>query len=177
MMTHRIPAKTSLLLAALLIGTSHQAAAQGMAEDDFARHLVGEWEGQGEYQGNTLSVTRAWTLELWDNFMKGDMRVTMASGSSFAALTYWKPSGEGQYTVAWMDASGRFQVLEATKDPETSAVMSEYLDEQVEGGPQVRRWEFRPTGHNTYSEFVYAKDGDEWMLLTEWQFKRVGSPD
>ena len=89
----------AVVLSSLCASHAAPLAAQSMAEDKLANHLVGEWEGQGNYEGNTLYVTRAWTLELWNGFMRGDMRVTMDSGSSFAALTYWKPTGAGEYTV------------------------------------------------------------------------------
>lgn len=164
-----------LVALAAMVALPRNASAQGMADDPFGTALVGEWEGEGVYEGNTLSLTRSWSLELWDQFLRGDMQVTMANGASFGALTFWKPVGDGAYEALWMDGTGRMQNLQALRDPTSGLISTNFLDEFTQGPPEQRRWEFEVTGENTYVERLYAQDDGGWELLTEFRFRRVGS--
>lgn len=151
------------------------ASAQGLATDPFASHLTGEWMGRGVYEGNELSLTRSWTLELGGQFLRADMGVTMPNGASFGGLTYWKMTDAGGYEVAWLDGMGRMQTLRANRDPESGLVSTDFLDELAEGGPESRRWEFESTGPDSYVERLFRRSGDDLELLTEWRFERVPS--
>ncbi len=109
------------LVALLLI-----IAAPAFSQDTpppFARALLGDWEGSGEYEGGELQLSRSWTLELRDRFLRADMHVSMANGATFGALMYWKPTTPGSYQVVWLDGAGRMQLLDAAWD-EASATMS-----------------------------------------------------
>ncbi len=172
----RVPGQawTSLVYLAFLF-PSATASAQSMGSDPLASGLKGEWVGSGEYEGNRLDLTRDWTLELWDQFLRADMRVTMPNGASFSGLTYWKVVGEDEYQVVWMDAMGRMQPLAVTRDPESGIWASEFLDEYVEGGPEQRRWEFELTGSESYVERLFRQTAEGWEKLTEWSFTRSGS--
>jgi len=149
-------------------------AAQDMEADPFAASLIGEWSGQGLYQGNELALARTWSLELGGQFLKGDMAVSMPNGASFGALTYWIKTGPETYVVTWMDGTGRMQRLEALLDPASGVVTSEYTDEQAENGPEERRWEFAIDDPDAYAERLFRQTADGWELLAEWTFERTG---
>lgn len=119
-------------LLALLTGVTEPTSAQGLPADPFATHLLGYWEGEGEYEGSRLQLTRTWTLELRDQFFRADMQVTMANEGSFGALTFWKQVGDRISDILWMDGTGRMQRLQALRvrvggNPET------HLHETVQG--------------------------------------------
>jgi hypothetical protein len=78
------------LTVSLMVMSSGVASAQDTRPGPFEGALVGEWEGEGVYEGNRLSLTRSWTVELGGHLLKADMRVAMPNGASFGALTYWK---------------------------------------------------------------------------------------
>lgn len=147
--------------------------AQELVADPFAGHLLGEWSGHGEYDGNRLDVTRHWTLELGERFLKADMRVTMPNGASFRGLTYWKAAGHGAYEVTWLDGTGRMQRLDALRDA-SGLVSSNFLDHFSERGTEWRRWEFAVTGDDSYVERLYAQIEDRWVLQAEFMFERCG---
>ena len=168
--------KRRLLAAALALSclaAAMPAAAQDLRDDPFASHVTGEWTGIGIYDGNELSLTRSWTLELGDQFLRADMGVSMPNGATFGALTYWKATGEGSYEVIWMDATGRMQPFAATRDPASGVVRSDFVDALAEGGAEPRRWEFEATGQDAYVERLFRRNGNSLELLTEWTFKRA----
>jgi len=150
-------------------------AAQDLDRDAFAVHVLGEWTGTGVYDGNTLSLTRVWTLELGARFLRADMRVAMPDGASFGAVMYWKTADNGVYEVVWMDGTGRRQELHAVRDADTGLVWSNYLDQLAEDGPEWRRWEFLGTGPESYVERLFAQSPSGWALLTEFSFERRSS--
>ncbi len=157
-----------------LLGAWPPAMAQGPAglqDDTFALHLLGEWSGSGVYEGSRLDLTRAWNLEFGAAFLKVDMAVSMPNGGSFGGLMYWRASGQGRYEIVWLDGSGRMQRLQA--QTEGSLVWSEYVDEFTASGAEPRRWEFAPTGPDSYLERVLVRREGSWELLTEWRFKRM----
>lgn len=162
-------------LALLILAVPAPGSAQGLDGDPFATRLVGDWQGRGIYQGNELSVTRTWSLELGGVFLRVDMAVSMPNGASFGALTYWRASGDAEYDVVWLDGIGRMQMLHAVRD-RTGSVSTEFVDPYTEGGPQERRWVFEATGPDGYVERLFARTGDGWELLTEWTFRRAGEP-
>jgi hypothetical protein len=114
----------TLVLASLALGAwgsaPFPAAAQALSRDPFVAEVAGEWQGHGEYEGNPLTLTRSWTIELGGQFLRADMRVGMSNGSSFGALMYWRHVSPGVYDVVWMDGIGRQQSLRATRDPSTT---------------------------------------------------------
>lgn len=144
--------------------------------DPFAVHLLGEWSGSGEYDGNRLDLTRSWALDLGGRFLRADMSVEMPDGVPFGALMFWKSSAAGRYEVTWMDGIGRMQSLEARVDAESGLVAAEYLDDLAEEGPERRRWEYERTGPDSYVERLFRMVGDEGELLAEWTFARVVEP-
>lgn len=162
-----------MLILACSLALVGSASAQGLAGDPFASHVRGEWIGHGVYDGNELSLTRSWTLELGGQFLRADMAVSMPNGASFGGLTYWKMSQAGGYEVVWLDGTGRMQTLHAVRDPESGLVSSDFVDDLAEDGPESRRWEFERTGLDSYVERLFRKRGDGWALLTEWRFERV----
>ncbi len=172
----RLSWKSGLVLAvvALALGVSPRpAATQSLTSDALASHLLGEWRGTGIYDGNELALTRSWTLELGGAFLQAEMGVSMPNGATFGAVTYWKPTGPGEYEVVWLDGMGRMQTLHMVRDPDSGLVSSDYVDELAEGGPEDRRWEYEPMGADAYVERLFRRAGDEWELLTEWAFSRV----
>jgi hypothetical protein len=160
-------------LALSCLAAATPCAAQGLAEDPFASHITGEWTGIGVYDGNELSLTRSWTLELGDQFLRADMGVAMPNGATFGAVTYWKPTGEGGYEVIWMDATGRMQTFSATRDPASGVVRSDFVDNLVEGGAEPRRWEFEAIGSDAYVERLFRRNRNILELLPEWTFRRA----
>ena len=169
-----------LILAAAAVPVSLDAQGgdqgRGLASDPFVAALLGEWEGAGVYDGSPLSLTRVWTLELGGQFLKADMRVSMVNGASFGALTYWRPDARGGYEVRWMDGMGRAQTLEVLPGPEPTSAFAIYLDALTEDGVQWRRWDFELTGADGYVERLYRREGEGWVLLTEFTFRRVEAP-
>ncbi len=149
------------------------AASQGLGNDAFANQLIGEWEGSGEYDGNRLTLNRTWTLELRGHFVRADLQVTMANGSSFGALMYWRAVSAGVYDVLWMDGLGRSQSLRATRDPDSGVVSSTYLDEFAEDGPEWRIWEFEPRGASRYVERLFRLLPGGREVLAVFSFERV----
>ncbi len=151
---------------------SVQANAQGFADSTLAHQLLGSWEGSGQFDGNRLSLTRAWTLELGGQFLKADMLVTMPNGATFGALMYWKVVGEGEFEVIWMDGIGRIQKLRAVRDVTSGKVFSDFVDPLTETGSESRRWEFESHGADSYVERLYRFSGPSPELLAEWVFRR-----
>ncbi len=168
---------TALLgVVALTMASGSEAVAQGLSDDPFTRQVVGEWQGRGEYDGNTLTLSRSWTLELQGRFLRADMRVGMPNGSSFGALLYWRLLDADLYDVRWMDGTGRSQALRVTRDPETGIVSTTFLDELAEDGPEWRTWEFESRGRDSYVERLYRELPDGRQLLTVFTFDRTGGP-
>jgi hypothetical protein len=142
-------------LSALIAGAPLQGQSS-LEVDPFASHLVGEWIGEGVYEGNRLELARTWTLELGSVFLRADMTVSMPNGSSFGALMFWKSDEVGSYQVIWLDGIGRMQQLEAGAVPGSSIVRSEFVDDLAEGGPETRRWEYQRAGPDSYVERLLA---------------------
>lgn len=118
-----------MLVLACASASVESGAAQALEADAFATHVLGDWTGRGIYDGNELSLTRSWTLELGGRFLRADMAVSMPNGASFGALTYWKMLDAGRYEVTWLDGMGRTQTLHADRDPRSGLVSTEFLDE------------------------------------------------
>ncbi len=159
------------LVALLLI-----IAAPAFSQDDlppFASTLLGDWEGSGEYEGGELQLSRSWTLELRDRFLRADMRVSMANGATFGALMYWKRTAPGTYEVVWMDGSGRMELLDAAWDEASATMSSAYTDTLAGPQPQERVWEFALLGPDTYVERIYRLDAGAREPLAEFRFTRV----
>jgi hypothetical protein len=166
--------RTRLTIAmSMLLALPLGAAAQDLTADPFVAEVIGEWEGEGEYDGNRLSLTRSWTLELGDRFLRADMRVGMPNGASFGALMYFRSAGAGVYDIIWMDGLGRRQSLRATRDPESGIVSTSYLDDLAEGGPEWRTWELEATGVDSYVERLYQETAEGRVLLTVFSFERA----
>lgn len=163
----------SALALAVVAWSATPVYGQQLSNDPLVTHLMGEWQGEGVYQGNRLGLSRNWSLELGEQFLRGDMRVSMADGSTFGALVFWKIASPGTYELLWLDGTGRMQRLDATRDPTTGVVSTTYLDRQAEGGPQWRKWEFLANGPDSYSERVLGESSDGWELLTEFSFRRM----
>ncbi len=157
----------------VVAGTYEPARGQGLRLDRFAADLLGEWRGEGIYDGNRLALKRLWTLELGEQFLKADMRVSMPNGAAFGAYTYWKTAGDGVYEVVWMDGTGRAQTLHAIRDPGSGVVSANFFDELAEGGPGWRRWEFEASGPDSYLERLFAQTDAGWELQTEFAFERL----
>ncbi|MDH3222757.1 MAG: hypothetical protein OEO23_03505 [Gemmatimonadota bacterium] len=157
----------------LSLACASGAASQGLGDDAFANQVIGEWLGSGEYDGNRLTVTRTWTLELGDHFIRADLRVAMPNGRSFGALMYWRAVSTGVYDVVWMDGLGRSQPMRATRDPDSGVVSATYLDEFAEDGPEWRTWEFESIGPARYEERLYRLLPDGRELLTRFSLERV----
>ena len=149
------------------------AAAQTTAEGGIVETLLGRWTGSGVYDGNELNLTRRWTLELRDQFVRADMRVQMPNGSSFGALMYWQPVDAGIYDVQWMDGVGRNQKLRVSARPDSRAYSTIYLDLFAEAGPEWREWEFEAMDPGRYVERLYRIRPDGRELLTEFSFERI----
>ncbi|MDH3206026.1 MAG: hypothetical protein OEO79_05405 [Gemmatimonadota bacterium] len=164
-----------LAMVLLIMLTPTGAVGQSMADDPFAAQVVGTWEGRGDYQGNPLSLTRSWTTELLDQFLRADMRVEMANGFTFGAFMYWRVVADGLYEVIWMDGQGRSQRLQATRDPDSGVVSSTFLDELAEGGSEWRTWEFAATGPDAYVERLYEATAEGRELLAVFTFRRIAS--
>jgi hypothetical protein len=164
-------------VAALFVGVlcalPPAARAQDLVDDPFAAAVSGEWEGSGEYGGDTLMLARSWTTELGGQFLRADMRVRMANGRSFGALMYWKRVAPDVYEIVWMDATGRRQILQATRDPESGLVWTTYLDTFTEGEAEWRTWEFESLGADSYLERLYRLVGDRREPLTVFSFERA----
>ncbi len=158
--------------AALTPSFAVESAAQGLSGDAFVSQVVGEWTGRGEYQGNALTLSRSWTLELGNQFLRADMRVGMPNGASFGAVQYWQKTAQGVYSVVWMDGLGRSQRLEVTRDPDSGIVSTTYLDAFAEGGPEWRTWEFEASGADSYQERLYGAGSQGRTLLTVFSFER-----
>ncbi len=163
-------------LAALSLGllscVTQGAKAQGLSADPFVAQVAGEWLGRGEYDGNALTLTRSWTLELQGQFLRADMRVGMPNGFSFGALMYWSWVAPNVYEIVWMDGTGRRQSLRATRDPDSGLVSTTYLDELAEDGPEWRTWEFESLGPNSYVERLFKVVAEGRELLTVFSFDR-----
>ena len=158
---------------ACLSASTRSGFAQGMDSDPFASQVTGEWIGRGVYDGNELSLTRSWTIELSGQFLRAGMAVSMPNDASFGGLTYWKVLEVGTYEVVWLDGMGRMQTLHAVRNPESGLVSADFVDELAVDGPESRRWEFESRGQNSYAERLFRRRGDGWELLTEWTFERV----
>jgi hypothetical protein len=163
----------ALISASVILLVASQTSAQGLSDDPFVDQVIGEWQGQGQFDGNRLDLTRSWALALQGQFLRVDMRVTMSNGSSFAGLMYWRSAGDGVYDIQWMDASGRSQGLRGTRDPETGLVSTTFLDEMAEHGPEWRTWEFESRGADAYVERLYRESSDGRELLAEFSFARA----
>ena len=55
--------------------------------------LIGEWVGTGTVYGSQVKLDRAWSFDLADRFLRGEMGVEMANGASFRARVYWRQAG------------------------------------------------------------------------------------
>jgi hypothetical protein len=148
--------------------------AQPLTTDTLVASLRGDWQGSGLYEGNTLRLTRKWTLDLGDQFLRADMSVSMPNGASFAAVMYWKFLDQNVYEIVWMDGIGRRQVLRATRDPVSGVVSTTFLDELTGSDPEWRTWEFELLGPNSYVERLYRIGADGREELTVFSFARVG---
>ena len=157
----------------VLSGLAGGVAGQGLVTDPFVTQVVGEWQGRGEYDGNSLKLTRSWTLELQDQFLRAEMRVGMPNGFSFGALMYWSWVAPDVYEIVWMDGLGRRQALRATRDPDSGLVSTTYLDELAEDGPEWRTWEFESLGPNAYVERLFKVVTEGRELLTTFSFDRA----
>ena len=160
------------ILVALLVPLG--AASQSTATDSVLTPLLGDWRGEGTYEGDRLSLTRGWTAELGGTFVKADMQVTMASGARFGAIMFWKVVGDGAYRAIWMDGTGRVQELDLALTPGVG-VRAEYLDRGTGSTPEWRRWEFDTTGPDTYVERLFAYREGRWDPLASFSFERVSS--
>lgn len=156
----------------LLSSSASAAGAQGLSADPFVARVIGDWQGRGEYDGNALTLTRSWTLELQGRFLRADMRVGMPNGFSFGALMYWNWVAPDVYEVVWMDGMGRRQALRATRDPDSGLVSTTYLDELAEEGPEWRTWEFESLGPDSYVERLFKVVAEGRELLTVFSFDR-----
>ncbi|MGD2071832.1 MAG: hypothetical protein PVI57_24415 [Gemmatimonadota bacterium] len=162
----------AVVLLATVAVTAPPAHVQTLDDDPFTSHVLGEWQGEGAYEGDPLTLGRSWSRVLQGRFLRADMTVTMANGSSFEALMYWQVLEPGVYDVLWMDGLGRRQTLRATRDPGTGLVRTTYLDELAEGGPEWRTWEFEPLGPGGYVERLYRASPLGRELLATSRFER-----
>jgi hypothetical protein len=145
---------------------------EGPWADDLLAPLVGAWDGQGTVYGNEVALEREWSLELGGQFLRGDMRVKMANGRGFRALTYWNKGDDGRYRVTWMDEIGKVLRLEGLADLEQKQVTVHYLDEPYGGGPEWRRTIYRWTGPDSYQELLYKDQNGKWEPLGTFRFTR-----
>lgn len=168
--------KVAALVCVFVLGlsgaTPNHTKAQEPNTDTFVDQLLGEWHGSGEYQGNTLTLTRSWELVLRERFLRADMKVSMPNGFTFGALMYWKLTDGNVYDIVWMDGTGRQQVLRGTHDAVSGSVSATYLDEYAENGPEWRTWEFRMTGPDSYVERLYKLGTEGREELTVFRFTR-----
>ena len=171
----------ALLPSCLVLAVMGLQPQAGQAQDPpagpFVTQVLGEWQGHGDYQGNSLALSRIWTIELGGQFLRADMRVAMPNGASFSAMMYWKRIAPDVYEIVWLDGIGRLQMLQALRDPESGLVSTTFLDEFAENGPEWRTWEFESLGEDSYAERLYRVHASGQELLTVFSFERVAHPD
>ena len=173
-MKYRLPV---LLLSTLVLGAWPMAlqtamAAQTAKDDPLAEFFVGQWAGQGVYDGNVLQLSRVWSLDLNGQFLVGDMGVEMPNGASFRSLSYWKPEGDGVYSVVMLDEIGRVANRQALRESGTGDVVMHMVDDLADDGPAWRRTVYRFTGRDTYEELLYGVTPDGWTRLARFAFTR-----
>lgn len=162
-----------LLIPVLLLAAIPNAGrAQTLADDAFAQKLLGNWTGEGSYDGNILELRREWTLELGDHFLRADMRVLMPNGVTFRSLSYWKKAAENEFEITRMDETGRSRSMSATRNPENGDVALEFVDDFAEGGPARRRSIYRFVDDDHYVEQLLGESSEGWQRIAEFSFRR-----
>jgi hypothetical protein len=165
-----IKSHTLILLA--IVAAPLPSIAQSAQDDPLAKALTGRWSGQGTYDGNTLELTRTWTLELGGQFLLADMGVQMPNGGSFRIIAYWKPESDGLYRVLMLDELGRSTTVQGLREPSTGDIVLHMIDEDPDTGPAWRRSIYRVTGPNTYEELLFGATPNGWTPLAHFRFER-----
>ena len=150
---------------------AQEGAAAG-ADHPLARALLGAWDGEGVVYGNKVTLEREWTLVLADQFLRADMRVHMANGQSFRALSFWRPLDERRFEVVWMDEQGNRNTFEAVGDDALRTFTAHMINDNEEGTPEWRRVEYRILGPDTYQEVMYRDTPDGWEQVADFRFTR-----
>ena len=151
-----------------------QSTTRTWTDDPFAAGLAGKWDGVGEYDGNELQLTRSWEIDLGGHFLRGDMRVLMPNGASFRALTYWRKVDPARCGVTWMDESGRHQTLAGLVSNNGREIEIQHLEAGPAGPPGWRRTVYTVLSRDSYRERIYGMQGNDWVQLAEFRFRRVG---
>lgn len=138
----------------------------------FLAGLVGTWDGVGNVFGNDVTLERTWSWELADQFLRANMRVTMANGLQFRVLTYWSPPVDGTYPMVWMDEMGRCRSLEGIGDASRKEVIFHQIEEGYGEPPAWRRIVYRVLGPDAYVEQLFAEGENGWTPIGEFTFTR-----
>lgn len=159
-----------VVVVSLLVVISDSHAAELRQSVDF---LVGDWQGRGDYQDNELAFSRSWSVVLANQFLRGDLHVTMPDGTTFSSIVFLQLRNDRANKAIWVDATGRIQEGDVRFSNVASSFSIVYCNDYSEKSPVWRRWTFTPLRENEYAEKLDEKRDGEWQSAGSFKLSRI----
>ncbi len=103
-----------LVLVFLPFGQSSMATSQ---TDDFPKHLLGQWSGEGRSMGMDSRPRMSWERVLADKFVhlhfRNEMKNAQGKTEVFEGHAYYKTIGAAKFSGNWFDSGGAAHPIRA----------------------------------------------------------------